>query len=99
MKTLTKRLNKLKGKQSLRAFSERCHIDNSTMYNYLNGRDIPARMLIKIIKATNCNPAWLLGISEDSSGNAKITARICLNEMKATANSLLKFAAEYEERV
>jgi transcriptional regulator with XRE-family HTH domain len=75
----TKRLRKLKGKMTLAEFSRLVGIGQSTLHNYLAGREMKLKMLKKICDATGCSPAWLLGYGEDkASDRATALALRCM---------------------
>lgn len=62
MELITKNLIKLQAGRTLRAFAEYLGIGQSTLHNYLRGRDPSAKYIIKICKKTGCDANWLLGI-------------------------------------
>lgn len=73
MKMITKNLKKLQGGKTLRAFSDKCGIGQSTMHNYLKGRDIKGDMIIKICKAhPGCTADALLGLKKESINDASM---------------------------
>jgi transcriptional regulator with XRE-family HTH domain len=95
-RTSTKRLNELQGGMTLRKFAERTGIGQSTLHNYLKGRDIPARMLIKICLRTGCTADWLLGLKEGKAGCAEVKLAGGVNKLKAIVRELQNTIKEME---
>jgi transcriptional regulator with XRE-family HTH domain len=95
-KIITENLNKVKGNMTLRKFSERVGIGQSTLHNYLKGRDIPSRMLTKICLKTGCSADWLLGLKEGKAGGAEIKLVGGLNDLKAIVKDLQNTIKEME---
>jgi transcriptional regulator with XRE-family HTH domain len=58
----TKRLLILKGDRTLRRFADSLGIGQSTLHNYLKGRDPKAEFLRIICTKTGCDANWLLGL-------------------------------------
>jgi transcriptional regulator with XRE-family HTH domain len=94
---VTKRLKQLKGKMTLRAFADRLDMGQSTLCNYLQGRDMPVRVLRQIILKTGCDPAWLLGLRDNKpNANYEMKFKRLLNEVKAGMREMSDFLKTVE---
>jgi transcriptional regulator with XRE-family HTH domain len=87
-------MGKGKNKLTLRAFAERCDMNQSTMHNYLQGRRLDENAINKICDAFGVTADYLLGRSE-MSPDAEATRKllILINEVRANhagMNKLLK---------
>jgi hypothetical protein len=58
------KLLELKGDDSYEQMHEKTGIGSSTMFNYLHGRDVPGRMIVKICLAYGVSADWLLGLND-----------------------------------
>ncbi len=58
--TIYKRLVEVQAGMSLRSFSERIVVGQSTLHNYLRGRIPKADFIDKACSAMNINERWLL---------------------------------------
>lgn len=95
MNKTTKRLNSLMerdGKRiTLRAFAEELGIGDSTLYNYLKGRDPKASFIKLVCQRLGCDANWLLGIKEHAPiDKATIKLKILANEVKANHAAMQK---------
>jgi transcriptional regulator with XRE-family HTH domain len=89
---MTKRLTQLKGKQTLRRFADKLGVGQSTLCNYLQGREMPARFIKKVVIKTGCDPAWLLGFKgNDSQINYNLLYEGLLNEVRAQRREMGEF--------
>jgi transcriptional regulator with XRE-family HTH domain len=77
---------------TLREFADKVKIGQSTLHNYLKGREPKAGMLEKICKHMGADANWLLGLKE--TPNPGIRLKALKNEVKAVTNSLNKFLKE-----
>jgi transcriptional regulator with XRE-family HTH domain len=59
-KGLAGRLKQIQGSMTLRVFAEKIGIGQSTLHNYLHGRDPKGRFLELVAKKLNVNVNWLL---------------------------------------
>lgn len=83
-KKATRNLNVLKGKLTLRQFSDKCGIGQSTMHNYLKGRALRSPFIEKICQAYGCTADWLLGLKKGGKDeDAQIKLSYAVNELKA----------------
>lgn len=87
MKTITRNLRKLQGNLTLRAFSEKCGIGQSTMHNYLKGRDMQTEIAKQICIKLGCTMDWLCGLSDKED---KSTIGLKLEMVKTYIDSDIK---------
>lgn len=95
MTTLQQRLKQLQGDQTLRQFSKLTGIGDSTLHNYLHGRDVKATMLVKICRGCGVSADWLLGISDDK----KVNPVAMINKFKGEVYSSMTNLADQVERL
>jgi transcriptional regulator with XRE-family HTH domain len=89
---MTKRLNQLKGGMTLRAFADKLGVGQSTLFNYLLGRDMKASFIKRVVIKTGCDPAWLLGFKgNESQINYNLLYEGLLNEVKAHQREMSAF--------
>lgn len=67
--TVAKNLNILQGKMKLREFAAKIGIGQSTLHNYLKGRDSKGLFLKDVCVKTGCDANWLLGVVPIDSGD------------------------------
>lgn len=84
----TKRLNQLQGKMPLRAFAEQVGIGQSTLHNYLKGRDIKGSYITQICAKTHTDANWLLGLTDKKDSNIKVKMAGVKMEIASYINGL-----------
>jgi transcriptional regulator with XRE-family HTH domain len=94
-KVITRRLLKLKDEMTLRAFADRCGINQNTMHNYLHGRRLDESVINKICDAFGKSSDWLLGRREETPAEvASQNFNILANQVKAHSKSMKELLSD-----
>jgi transcriptional regulator with XRE-family HTH domain len=93
---ITKRLLKLQGNMTLRAFADKVGLLQSTLHNYLHGRDMKTEVAIQICTACGVDPNWLLGFTDKKMAEPEMKLAAFRMEMQAIHKSMGGFLKTME---
>jgi transcriptional regulator with XRE-family HTH domain len=97
LKRLISLMGSGKNKMTLRRFSEKCGIGQSTMHNYLKGRRLDEKAINKICDAFGRSADWLLGRKECiPNEQAGRHFKMLVHEIRAKAASTEQFIKDME---
>jgi transcriptional regulator with XRE-family HTH domain len=92
----TRRLLKLKGKQTLRSFAEKVGMGQTTLHNYLHGRDMRTGVAAQICTACGVDPNWLLGFTNKKVADPEMKLAAFKMEMRALHKGIGNFLKTME---
>jgi hypothetical protein len=87
----TKRLKILQGKLSLRDFAKKVDMGQSTLHNYLMGRELRETAIKKIVAGTGCTSDWLLDLDDEKPENLGVMLMAYKMEMRGMAKQIRDF--------
>jgi transcriptional regulator with XRE-family HTH domain len=74
-------------RRTLRAFAEELGVGQSTLDNYLKGRDSKASFIKLVCQKTGCDANWLLGLTTDKDTNPQLKLAMLKMHIEARVES------------